>query len=93
MALVAERDGKLVAVGRLTRLQGTRDGEFAMLVSDSMQGQGLGRAMLSRLFDVGRDWKLERIVATILPGNTPMRRVCEHLGFTFHGETDAVKVL
>lgn len=93
MALIAERDGKLVAVARLTRLQGTRDGEFALLVSDSMQGQGLGRAMLSRLFDVGRDWKLERIVATILPGNTPMRRVCEHLGFTFHGETDAVKVL
>ncbi len=93
MALIAERDGKLMAVARLTRLQGTRDGEFALLVSDSMQGQGLGAAMLSRLFDVGRDWKLERIVATILPGNTPMRRVCEHLGFTFHGETDAVKVL
>jgi acetyltransferase len=93
MALIAEREGKLVAVARLTRLQGTRDGEFALLVSDSMQGQGMGRAMLSRLFDVGRDWKLLRIVATILPGNTPMRRVCEHLGFTFHGETDAVKVL
>jgi acetyltransferase len=93
MALIAERDGKLVAVARLTRLQGTRDGEFALLVSDSMQGQGLGRAMLSRLFDVGRDWNLQRIVATILPGNTPMRRICEHLGFTFHGETDAVKVL
>ncbi|MGZ6124905.1 MAG: bifunctional acetate--CoA ligase family protein/GNAT family N-acetyltransferase, partial [Myxococcales bacterium] len=93
MALIAEREGTLVAVARLTRLQGTRDGEFALLISDSMQGQGLGRAMLSRLFDVGRDWKLERIVATILPGNVPMRRVCEHLGFSFHGETDAVKVL
>ena len=93
MALIAEREGKLVAVARLTRLSGTRDGEFALLVSDSMQGQGLGRALLSRLFDVGRDWKLARIVATILPGNVPMRRVCENLGFTFHGETDAVKVL
>jgi acetyltransferase len=93
MALIAELEGKLVAVARLTRLSGTRDGEFALLVSDSMQGQGLGRALLSRLFDVGRDWKLARIVATILPGNVPMRRVCEHLGFTFHGETDAVKVL
>ena len=43
--------------------------------------------------DVGRDWKLERIVATILPGNVPMRRVCDHLGFKFQGETDAVKTL
>ncbi len=93
MALIGEVDGKLVAVARLTRLSGTRDGEFALLISDYLQGQGLGRAMLTRLFDVGRDWKLDHIVATILPGNVPMRRVCEHLGFTFHGETDAVKVL
>ncbi|HET7784807.1 MAG TPA: bifunctional acetate--CoA ligase family protein/GNAT family N-acetyltransferase [Myxococcales bacterium] len=93
MALIAELSGKLVAVARLTRLVGTRDGEFALLVSDNLQGQGLGRALLSRLFDVGRDWNLERIVAYILPGNVPMRRVCEHLGFTFHGETEAVKVL
>jgi acetyltransferase len=93
MALIAELSGKIVSVARLTRLVGTRDGEFALLVSDSLQGQGLGRALLSRLFEVGRDWKLERIVAYILPGNVPMRRVCEHLGFTFHGETEAVKVL
>jgi acetyltransferase len=93
MALIGEIDGKLVAVARLTRLSGTRDGEFALLISDQLQGQGLGRAMLTRLFDVGRDWKLDHIVATILPGNVPMRRVCEHLGFTFHGETEAVKVL
>jgi acetyltransferase len=93
MALIAELEGRLVAVARLTRLQGTRDGEFALLVSDVVQGQGLGRALLSRLIDVGRDWKLERIVATILPGNVPMRRVCDHLGFKFQGETDAVKML
>ncbi|MGE5048116.1 MAG: GNAT family N-acetyltransferase [Deltaproteobacteria bacterium] len=93
MALIAELSGKLVAVARLTRLVGTNDGEFALLVSDTLQGQGLGRALLSRLFDVGRDWGLARIVAYILPGNVPMRRVCEHLGFTFHGETEAVKVL
>ena len=93
MALIAELEGRLVAVARLTRLQGTRDGEFALLVSDVVQGQGLGRALLSRLIDVGRDWKLERIVATILPGNVPMRRVCDHLGFKFQGETDAVKTL
>jgi acetyltransferase len=93
MALIAELENRLVAVARLNRLQGTRDAEFALLVSDAVQGQGLGRALLSRLLDVGRDWKMERIVATILPGNVPMRRVCERLGFTFHGETDAVKIL
>src|SRR5712691_3017971 len=99
MALVAERapDGagpsEIVAVARLKRLQGTADAEFALLVSDSVQRQGLGHAMLSRLFDVGRDWRLQRIVAEILPGNASMRRVCAKLGFTFHGQTGATKEL
>ncbi len=93
MALVAERAGEIVAVARLVRLRRTRDAEFALLVSDALQGQGLGRAMLTRLFDVGRDWGIERIVAYILPSNAPMRRVCRSLGFTFQGETGASKEL
>ncbi|MGZ6144353.1 MAG: GNAT family N-acetyltransferase, partial [Myxococcales bacterium] len=93
MALVAERGGEIVGVGRLTRLTGTGDAEFALLISDSLQGKGLGHAMLSRLFDVGRDWGVKRIVAEILPGNVPMRRVCQQLGFHFEGETGAFKDL
>jgi acetyltransferase len=80
-------------VARLTRFTGTGDAEFALLVSDAMQGQGLGRAMLERLFDVGRDWGLERIVAEILPGNAQMRRICRSLGFDFEGENGAIKHL
>jgi acetyltransferase len=99
MALVAERTPpgasapEIVGVARLTRLAGTGDAEFALLLSDAVQGQGLGRAMLERLFDIGRDWGLERIVAEILPGNVPMRRICKSLGFTFEGETGAIKHL
>jgi len=93
MALVAEREGEIVAVARLVRLRGTADAEFALLVSDSLQGQGLGHALLSRLFEVGRDWGLSRIVAEILPENVAMRRVCKELGFSFHGQTGAIKDL
>ena len=93
MALVAERAGEIVAVARLMRIAGTGDAEFALLVSDVLQGQGLGRAMLRRLFDVGRDWGLARIVAEILPDNDRMRRVCRELGFTFQGQTAAAKDL
>ena len=99
MALVAERpatDGgppAIVAVARLTRLVGTNEAEFALLVSDAAQGHGLGTAMLRRLFDVGRDWAIDRIVAEILPGNAPMRRISRALGFKFEGETGARKEL
>ena len=93
MALVAERAGEIVAVARLMRLIGTRVAEFALLVSDRLQGEGLGRELLSRLFEVGRDWGLERIVAEILPDNDRMRHVCKDLGFTFQGQTGASKDL
>jgi acetyltransferase len=104
MALVVENPGsdggEIVGVGRLTRLHGTRDGEFAMLVSDRMQCQGLGTELLGRLVEIGREWGLARIVADILPGNSPMQRVCRKLGFEILGTEEpraemvkAVKVL
>jgi acetyltransferase len=99
MALVAEctppgaGSPEIVAVARLMRLPGKSEAEFALLVSDALQGQGLGRALLTRLFDVGRDWGLERIVGEILPDNARMRKVCASLGFTFDGTTGATKEL
>ncbi|WP_375768900.1 bifunctional acetate--CoA ligase family protein/GNAT family N-acetyltransferase [Archangium gephyra] len=83
LALVVERGngGELLAVGRLTRLPGTQDAEFAMLISDAVQRQGLGSELLRRLVDVGRDWGLKRIVADILSGNGAMQRICRKLGF------------
>ena len=90
MALVALRstpDGlssEVVAVGRLSRLPGTREAEFALLVSDKVQHQGLGGALLARLIAVGRDWGLERVTAEILLRNEPMQKLCRKLGFKLH---------
>lgn len=90
MALVAERtrddgDTQLLAVARLRRLTGSGDAEFALLVSDALQGHGLGHILLTRLIEIGRDWGVQRIVAEILRDNVPMRRVCRDLGFSFEG--------
>ena len=37
--------------------------------------------MMSRLLDIGRQEKIERILGYILPDNIAMRRVCQKLGF------------
>lgn len=81
MALVAEHEGEILAVGRLTKTPGTTEAEVAVLVSDQWHGRGLGSELLSRLLRVGYDERLTRLVADILPDNREMMRVCEKLGF------------
>jgi len=107
MALVAmeldpetDEEGALIGAGRLTQLRGTGDGEFAMLVRDDHQGQGLGTELLRRLIQIGEDEGLKRIVADILKENRAMQNVCTSLGFEIIHSPDyademvkAVKVL
>ena len=76
----AER-AQILAVGRLSRLHGVNEAEFALLVSDQWQGHGLGTQLLKLLVQVGRDEKLERITATILPDNREMQHVARKAGF------------
>jgi acetyltransferase len=87
MALVAEHvnpastEHEIMAVGRLTRTPGSRESEVAVLVADQFQHCGLGSELLGRLIQVGRDEKLERITATILPENMTMRALAARHGF------------
>jgi acetyltransferase len=87
MALIAEwhdpeadRDA-IVGVGRLTKDVGTNDAEFAMLVIDEFQREGIGTELLRRLVQIGRDEGLDRITADILVQNRAMQHVSEKLGF------------
>ena len=87
MALVAEQryaagDHAILAVGRLIKLRGGKEAEFAILVADPSQRQGLGAELLRRLVQIGRDEKLARIVASIDVENIAMQRVSESVGFT-----------
>lgn len=87
IALVVERtdpqsgERQIIGVGRLTREHASSDSEFALLVSDTFQRQGIGAELLRRLVDIGRAEKMGRIVGYILPENQGMRRICNELGF------------
>ncbi|MFQ4141809.1 bifunctional acetate--CoA ligase family protein/GNAT family N-acetyltransferase [Chlorogloeopsis sp. ULAP02] len=97
MALVAEyqnpttNEREIIALGRLTKLHGLSEAEFALLVSDKFQYQGLGTQLLRRLLQVGQDEHIKRITADILPENTAMQRTCEKAGFRLHRMPDLVK--
>lgn len=87
MALVVLRkdaqtgDSEILGIGRLTKIRGSREGEFAILVSDNWHHRGMGVELLKRLVDIGRDEGLTRIYGDILPENREMLRICEKLGF------------
>ncbi len=92
MALVVEHhdpvsgEREILAVGRLQKLPGTNEAEFAALVSDNWQGQGIGPELVSRLINIARDEKIERIRADVLADNSVMQRILSKSGFKLHRE-------
>jgi acetyltransferase len=86
IALVAEsKNGaggrELIGVVRLIKLHGRPEAEFAILVGDPYQKQGLGMELMKRILQVARDEKVKRVVADLLQENIGMQRLCEKLGF------------
>jgi acetyltransferase len=55
--------------------------EFAVLVSDSWQGRGLGSLMTEACLDIARDWGVRQVVAETAVTNTRMAKILDHLGF------------
>ena len=97
MALVADKvdpesgNHEILGVGRLSKIRGTEEAEFALLVSDCFHRQGLGTELLTRLLQIGRDEKITRIFGMILPENVGMKHICERLGFRLaHCPEDSV---
>ncbi len=94
MALVAEHENpdakerEILGIGRLSRIHGTLEAEYAILISDQFQGHGLGTELLQRLIQVGRDEGLRRIIAYISPENYPMQNISKRLGFRMLHDKD-----
>ena len=87
IALVAVRpapdtkEEEIIGVGRLMKVHGVNEAEFAIVISDRFQRQGLGAQLLQLLVDIGRKEGAERIFAHILPENYGMQRVSKKVGF------------
>jgi acetyltransferase len=79
---------EILGVGRLSKVHGTDEAEFALLVADQHQGRGIGSELLRRLLAIARDEGLARVTAEILPDNREMQRVCEKLGFHLERSID-----
>jgi acetyltransferase len=72
---------EILGVGRLSKARGLNEGEFALLISDKWQREGIGTELLKRLVKVGRAEKLACITAVIMADNHAMQHVSKKAGF------------
>ena len=73
---------QIVGIGRLSRLFGTDDATFAVLVTDVRQGKGVGTELLRRLVEIARAEGVATLGADMRADNVSMRRAAEKVGFT-----------
>ncbi|MBI4585251.1 MAG: bifunctional acetate--CoA ligase family protein/GNAT family N-acetyltransferase [Planctomycetes bacterium] len=89
----ATGEREILGIGRLNKLGDTGEAEFAILVSDRAQRQGLGKELLRHLLWIAPKEKIHRVAGCMLPDNFGMVRICEALGFKteFDPEEKVVK--
>jgi acetyltransferase len=87
MALVGDhynpetQQHEIIGVGRLITAREANEAEFALLITDQFQRQGLATELLRRLIGFARNEKIQRLTGDILVENTGMQAVCKKLGF------------
>lgn len=82
VAIVEKASGPVqVGVARYTINPDGKSCEFAIVVSDDIQNQGLGTKLMKALMDAAREHGLTQIEGTVLKGNAPMLTLMKELGF------------
>jgi acetyltransferase len=95
LAIVAEieEDGKrkMLGVVRLNISPSEKTGEISFIVTDTMQGQGLGSKMVDYMIEISKDKKLEIINAIMLPDNYKAIKLLGEMGFTIESMDDGTQ--
>lgn len=77
-----EEQKEVMGIGRLTKIIGTNDAFFAMIMKDKWQNRGIGREILKHLLAIAKDEHIEIVYARMLKENPQMQKICKELGFS-----------
>jgi acetyltransferase len=83
-----EETERIVGVSRYVTNPDRASCEFALVVADDFNGQGLGSRLMENIMEVAREKGLSEIEGLVLTGNTPMLKLMRALGFTVKPYTD-----
>ena len=80
-ALVAEREGHIVALASYSPLRDPTRAEMAIAVDDAEHGRGIGTALFDQLARDARQSGIRRLLAVVLAANQGMLTLLQGLGF------------
>jgi acetate---CoA ligase (ADP-forming) len=80
-ALIAELEGRVVALANYVRLRDPTTAESAFAVEDALQRRGVGTRMLEQLATRAAAQGVERFIAEVMAENLDMLEVFEAVGF------------
>jgi acetyltransferase len=89
IALVVDREApgglhQILGIGRLSRTLVAGEADFAVLVSDDWQRQGLGTELMEKLVNVAQREGLNRLSGCIMSGNGGMQKICRKVEMQLH---------
>jgi len=93
IALAVERQTpggahEILGIGRLSRTLEEGKADFAILVSDPWQRQGLGTVLMDKLVGIAKAEGMTRLSGSIMAGNTGMQKLCRNAGFQLQRLSD-----
>lgn len=83
--------GPIVAMAQYV-LDDPASAEFALVVADAWQGQGLGMRLLERLLERAAEAGVRKVSGFVLADNAPMRGLATRLGFDSAPDRELVRV-
>jgi acetyltransferase len=94
MAIIAQitdkGQNKMIGVVRMIADPWNESAEYAIVIADDWQGQGLGTVLTNYIFEIARDRGIQKIEADVLDSNQSMIHMFKKWGFKFR-KSDATE--
>lgn len=83
LVAVVEEEGKkaVIAVARYSFERDENTTDLAVAVRDDWQGRGLGKPMLAKLVEIGKEQGISRFSSMMAPENNAIRKILCGLGY------------
>lgn len=77
---------EIIGVMRISKVPGTQDATFAMVIKDKWQNKGLGSKLMEKMIEISKKEKIEHLAAHMLEENFQMQKLVKRFGFSLKKE-------